>query len=363
MKKMGLSIYPAKSTYEQDKEYLDLAHQYGFKRIFTSLLEITGDTDEVVNKFKKIIEYGNSLGMETVVDINPGLFEQLNISYDELKFFNDLGATAVRLDLGFTGAEEARMTKNPYGLQIEVNMSSGTNYIDNIMSYQPLKETLTASHNFYPQKYSGLSQAHFEKTTDQYTKYRLNTAAFVTSQVGELGPWPVQTGLCTLEQHRLLSVRTQVSHYRLMDTIDDLLIGNGYASQEELKAMADAFTNPHVQLEIAFEPGVTDLEKKVLLDEVHQYRGDRSEYMVRSSMTRVKYKAEDFPVHDTQETKKGDIVICNNNFGQYKGETQIALKPMEDDETRNIVAKLTSESIFLLDYLEPWSSFQFIEVQ
>lgn len=363
MKKMGVSIYPEKSTYEQDKDYLDLAHQYGYKRIFTSLLEITGDSKEVVDKFKKIIEYGNSLGMETVVDINPGLFEQLNVSYDDLFFFHELGATAVRLDLGFTGAEEARMTKNPYGLQIEVNMSSGTKYIDNIMSYQPNKENLTASQNFYPQRYSGLAQDHFEQTTAQYTHYRLNTAAFVTSQAGELGPWPVQMGLCTLEQHRHLSIQTQVTHYRLMDTIDDVLIGNGYASEAELKAMANAFSNPHPQLEIVFEPNATELEKKVILEEVHQYRGDRSEYMIRSSMTRVKYKAEDFPVHSTAETKKGDVVICNNNFGQYKGETQIALKAMEDDESRNIVAKLTPESVFLLDYLTPWSSFQFIEAQ
>ena len=36
MGKLGISIYPERSTFEKDKAYLDLAHKYGFKRVFTS---------------------------------------------------------------------------------------------------------------------------------------------------------------------------------------------------------------------------------------------------------------------------------------------------------------------------------------
>lgn len=359
MKRIGISIYPAKSSFERDRDYLGLARKYGFTRIFTSLLEIEGGQDEVVAKFKKIIEYGNSIGMETILDINPELFAQLNVSYNDLAFFNELGASGIRLDLGFTGAEEAKMTKNPYGLIIEVNMSSGTRYIDTIMSYQPNADKLYASHNFYPQKYSGISQCHFEQTTGKFNRHRLQTGAFVTSQEGKLGPWPVQAGLPTLEQHRYLSIHTQVTHYRLMGTIGDLLIGNSYATEDELKAMADAYLNPHPSFQIKFSPNVTGLERKMILDEVHQYRGDRSEYMIRSSATRVKYTNEDIPAANTLPIKKGDILICNNHFGQYKGETQIALKDMKNDGDRNVIGHLTVESIFLLDSLKPWSSFIF----
>jgi hypothetical protein len=38
--------------------------------------------------------------MEVMVDINPALFEQLGISYDDLSFFHDMGAYGIRLDLG-----------------------------------------------------------------------------------------------------------------------------------------------------------------------------------------------------------------------------------------------------------------------
>ena len=79
MGKLGVSIYPERSNFEADKAYLDLAHQYGFKRVFTSLLEIDGDKEGVLAAFKKVVDYANQLGMEVMVDINPGLFTQLNI--------------------------------------------------------------------------------------------------------------------------------------------------------------------------------------------------------------------------------------------------------------------------------------------
>ncbi len=45
MGKLGVSIYPERSTFEKDAAYLDLAHQYGFQRVFTSLLEVSGDQE------------------------------------------------------------------------------------------------------------------------------------------------------------------------------------------------------------------------------------------------------------------------------------------------------------------------------
>ncbi|MDN5965965.1 MAG: MupG family TIM beta-alpha barrel fold protein, partial [Lactococcus sp.] len=52
MGRIGISIYPEKSSFEKDAAYLDLAHQYGFKRVFTSLLEINGNKEKILNNFK-----------------------------------------------------------------------------------------------------------------------------------------------------------------------------------------------------------------------------------------------------------------------------------------------------------------------
>ena len=70
MGRIGISIYPEKSSFEKDAAYLDLAHQYGFKRVFTSLLEINGDKEKILNNFKKVVDYANKLEMSVMVDIS-----------------------------------------------------------------------------------------------------------------------------------------------------------------------------------------------------------------------------------------------------------------------------------------------------
>lgn len=362
MRELGVSIYPSKSNVEEDKQYLDLASKYGVTRIFTSLLEITGDQDEVVSKYKEIIEYGNALGMRTVLDVNPGLFEQLGASYEDLSFFKELGAFGIRLDHGFGGNVEAQMTKNAEDLDIEINMSSGTKYLDQIMVHVPNAEKLIASHNFYPMEYSGLSRDHFDKTTADYNRHNINTAAFVNSEVGELGPWPVQTGLVSLEEHRHLPLHVQIAHYKAMGTIDDLLIGNAYASEEELRLASEVFFSPHILIPVELADGITDLERKIILDETHVYRGDRSEYLIRSTMTRVKFREEDFPVGDTKDLEPGDLVVGNNDFGQYKGETQIVIQAIPNDGSRNCVGRVHPSAIALLKDLKPWATFKLFAV-
>ncbi|MDB1690037.1 DUF871 domain-containing protein [Enterococcus casseliflavus] len=361
MGKLGISIYPERSTFEKDKAYLDLAHKYGFERVFTSLLQINDDKEKVLADFKQVVDYANQLGMEVMVDINPGLFEQLGISYDDLSFFDEMGAYGVRLDIGFTGSEEAKMTRNPYGIKIEINMSSGTSYVDNIMSYSPNTENLLGSHNFYPHRYSGLGYDHFVFCSEKFRKYNLNTMAFVNSHEADFGPWPTQDGLCSLEDHRDLPLATQVKHLVLTGLIDDISIGNACASEAELAAMAEAFHADYPTLRVDVVDGITEDERICLFDNLHSYRGDRSEYILRSTMTRIYYKDKEFPPHDTRDMVRGDVLIDNAGYGQYKGETQIALKAMKNDGRVNVVGKIADEELFLLEFLKPWSSFKLVE--
>ncbi|KAF3375226.1 hypothetical protein BXA52_17900, partial [Enterococcus faecium] len=104
----------------------------------------------------------------------------------------------------------------------------------------------------------------------------LNTMAFVNSQSAEFGPWPTQDGLCTLEDHRDLEIATQVKHLILTGLIDDISIGNAYASEEELKEMAEAFNADYPTLKVDTEEGITENERICLFDNLHSYRGDRS---------------------------------------------------------------------------------------
>lgn len=133
MGRLGISIYPEKTTSKEIYDYIDKAAENGFTRIFSCLLSVKDTKENIIKKFKSINEYAKFKGFEVILDVNPRVFGELEISYKDLTFFKKMKADGIRLDMGFTGSEEALMTFNPQNLKIEVNMSNNTNYIDTIM--------------------------------------------------------------------------------------------------------------------------------------------------------------------------------------------------------------------------------------
>lgn len=358
IKRLGISIYPNHSSYEDNINYIRQAHEYGFSKIFMCLLSVEGSKSAILSDFKKTITEAKHLGFEIIVDVSPKTFTALDIDYNDLSFFNDLGADGLRLDLGFTGLEEAKMTHNKFDLKIEINMSNATHYIDNILSYQPNRENLIGSHNFYPQRYTGLSYDFFEECSLKFLKYGLHTSAFITSPESSFGPWPIMEGMPTLEEHRNLSLKTQAKHLFATQLIDDVIISNCFASNEEMSILSN-LSKSMITFKIHLSDDVTELEKTILFQEPHFYRGDVSDYVIRSTQSRVKYKEYSFPSHDCNNIQRGDIVIGNDNYGQYKGELQIALKEMQNDGNKNIIARIDDEENILMNYLKPWEMFAF----
>lgn len=359
MKRLGLSIYPDQMPLEETVKYLQLASGYGFKRVFSCLLSAEGGRQEILNQYQPVLKEAASLGMEVIVDVAPSLFHKLNLSYDDLSFFHELGAAGIRLDEGFDGSKEAAMTYNRHELKIELNMSSGTRQIENIMCFKPDAEMLIGCHNFYPQAYTGLSRKHFLKTSQQFKAHGLRTAAFISSVNGEIGPWAVSEGLCTLEEHRELAIDVQAKDLFATGLIDDVIIGNAFASEEELRALS-MIDMDVLSLKVDWSESATDLERKIVLEEQHFNRGDVSEYVIRSTQSRVKYKEHSFPPHSTEPVKKGDVLIINDLYGHYRGELQIALRDMPSYGKKNVVGRIPEQEHFLLDQIHSWSKFRFV---
>ncbi|MBS4536888.1 DUF871 domain-containing protein [Clostridium sp. D2Q-11] len=361
MGKLGISIYPEKSGLEEMREYIDLATNNGFDRIFTCLLSVNKeDKDELVEKFKNINDYASSKGMMVVADVSPKVFSDLNISYKDLSFFKEIGAHGIRLDMGFTGNEESLMTFNEQGLMIEINMSNNTKYVDLIMDYMPNKEKLIGCHNFYPHNYSGLNYDHFLECTNNFKKYGLRTAAFITTQnENTFGPWPVTDGLPTLEMHRELPMDVQAKHYiALNGLIDDIIISNCYPTEDEIKKLG-SLRRDLVTFDVNLVSDIPEIEEKIVLNEFHFNRGDISDNFIRSTQSRVKYKGHKFDIFNPKDIKKGDIIIESSEYGHYAGELQIALNDMKNSGKSNVVGRIKEEEIFLLDYIKPWQKFVF----
>ena len=360
MRQIGFSIYPAHTPIEKNLSYIDMANKYGFKRIFTCLLSVKGNKDKIVSEFKKTIAHANQYGMKVIADINPEVFEELGINYDDLGIFKEMGLYGIRLDNGFSGKEESAMSYNKYGLKIELNMSAGTKYVDNIFSYQPNAENIYGCHNFYPHKYSGIGYEHFMKCNRQFKQYGIRTAAFVSSKAAQYGPWPVSEGLCTLEEHRNLPIQVQAKHLFSTGLIDDVLIANSFASEEEMKALSEV--DPYkLTLKVNLDDKISNLERDIVLNRPHFNRGDVSEYIIRSSASRVEDPGNDFKPFNTVDVKRGDITIDNALYKHYTGELQIALKDRKNYGNTNVVGRIDENEMFLIDCIKPWQQFSFAE--
>lgn len=363
MRKLGVSIYPEKSTVSEIKTYLEKAHNAGFSRIFTCLLSVEGkDKNALVAEFKEINMFAKNLNFEIILDISPKVFTDLGISYGDLSFFKDMLADGIRLDYGYGGSEESLMTFNQENLSIEVNMSNDTHYIDTIMDFQPNQYNLIGCHNFYPHRYSGLTMPYFLSCTKRFKKYGLRTAAFVTSQnTDTYGPWPVTEGLPTLEMHRDLPLLAQIKHYISINEIDDIIISNCFASDEEFAAIK-TLSLTKLCLDVTLVDSIPAIERKIVLEESHYNRGDFSGNIARSTMSRVKYKGHDFKLFNTPaQIKKGDIIIESNEYGHYAGELQVALSDMVNSGKSNVVGSICKDELFLLDTIKPWQKFSFNE--
>lgn len=355
-REIGISIYPDHSDPKKDEEYLKKAASLGFSRLFMSMLEVSDGKKAVEAKFKKIIALASDLGFETILDISPAVFNELEISYDDLSFFKELGADGIRLDEGFDGNKEALLSYNPYNLAIELNMSNDVKYLDNILSYEANEPYIYGCHNFYPQRGSGLPYEFFVKCSKRFKKAGIKTAAFITSQQASGGPWDVNDGLPTLEMHRDLPIEVQAKHLFATNLIDTVIIGNAYASDDELNAVANI--DPYrLTYSIDYLEKASPLEKEICQDNMHMRRGDITDLTARSTQVRVKYHDHKNPPHDNDhEFSRGDVVIGNDDFGKYKNELQIVLKPHKDSR-KNLVGKIHPEELPLLEFLTPWKKF------
>lgn len=353
MHRLGISVYPEHSTPERDSAYMELAAKYGFTRIFTCFLSASGDPEVIKKEFGSFIKKAHELGFEVAADTNPQVIKNLGASPEDLGVFHELGLDIIRLDGHFDEQKDVLITRNPYGIKIEFNGSSDAD-VERLIRHGADKRNMIICHNFYPERYSGLSQKTFDRFNAKWESLGLTTAAFVSSQEKDtFGPWKVYQGLPTLEDDRTLPIDAQVRHMIACEVIDDILIGNAYASEEELKAMASIkLTNTTIKMDPA--EGLSDNEKKAVYGYTHTGRNDASEYYIRSSFPRLDFKEKEIPHRPCAKASftRGDVLVVNDNLAHYRGEVEIVLTEIENDGQRNYVGRIADTDRRILDEME-----------
>lgn len=384
MIKLGISLYPEQESFEEMKQYIELASKYNFTRIFSSLFSIPGDKNEIIEYFKKLCKLAHENNMEVCVDMTGEMFEKLGASECDLSVFKTIGIDEIRMDFCFGDERDKILVENKENIKIQFNAFM----IDLVKAVNDKIQGcgLSVSHNFYPQKYTGESKKEFMRINQIWKDCNVKVAAFISSNTKQAhGPWPVYDGLPTVEDHRNRSVDYQVRDILAMGHVETIYFGNAFASEEEFKeanevimeyniveertefeslmsALLPNIGEKRIALKIDLENEVNDTEKEILFNfKKHGDLGNSNDYMLRSRVARMFYGKKSIPHRLVSKAffTRGDVMIVNDNLKHYRGEIQICLKDMENDGQRNLVGHLNEDEMQLVEHIYPGVYFSF----
>ncbi|MDO4701306.1 MAG: MupG family TIM beta-alpha barrel fold protein [Erysipelotrichaceae bacterium] len=358
MKQLGISIYPAHSNLQEDYAYLKKASNLGYRRLFMCLLSEESSAEDIVKKYQELCAYAHSLGFQISVDTNYDVFKKLKASPFDLSIFHTMRFDIIRLDGPFTDYDYVVMTNNPYQLIIEFN---GASYLDfpYLLKLGANRDQMAVCANFYPCRYTGLSLELYRSFTNSFRSLGFRNAAFVSSnEKHTFGPWPVYEGLVTLEMHRDMDLVDQARHLLATGLVDDIIIGNCYASEEELTRLANL--DMHKVYFKLKEEVMDEASAFIVYKALHFRRMDCGDYMIRSSYPRSLKDIDIKPVTCTKkEFTYGDVLLVNGNSSHYQRELHIVVKPMKNDGTRNLVGSLSEFEMELVTLLKDNQIFTF----
>ena len=377
MHKLGISVYPDKTPMNEVYAYMEKAAKLGYSRIFTCFLSIPDEEREsYLVEFKEFMKKAHELGFEVAADTNPQVFDLIGATPGNLKPFADLGLDIIRMDGNFGTQGDIQLTRNPYNIKIEFNASMDMG-VELLINNGGNKDQITMCHNFFPERYTGLDFDLFQEYNRYWKELNLHTAAFVSSNnENTIGPWQVFCGLPTVEIMRGLPIDLQARLMLAAGNVDDILIGNYPATDEELEALSK-INFQAIEMRVDEVPEITANEQMIMYEfGPHWDRYDHSSFMLRSSMPRVKFKekasVQDFglssnqtvvdkniPHHDCDKKvfTRGDVLIVNDNLAHYRGELEIVLTEIPNDGERNLVATIKEEELQLLDFIKPGHHF------
>jgi len=351
----GFSVYfGLDNSKEENIRLLKDAHELGFTRIFTSLHIPEANYEVLKVEVKEFFELAKEYDMDIISDISPNTFKFLDLEDMDLKGLKDMGVKTIRIDFGYGEEDIAKMTKNKYGIKVQLNASTITEeFFENLDRYFPNYENIDALHNFYPRIGTGISEECMINKNKLLKEKGIKPCAFVQSNNKKRSP--LKDGLPTLEDHRNKEVREAANHlFALGNT--SVFIGDSLPSIKELKDLSSL--NPDV-IELDIQLNVEDNAIIRLLNEVYSARTDEARDAIRASESRLRLNGDIIEPYNTVEKKYGDITIDNKDYLRYMGELEIILTNQEKDKRTNVVGFILQKDLYLLKYIKGGKKFHF----
>ncbi|MBU5674886.1 DUF871 family protein [Alkaliphilus sp. MSJ-5] len=345
---IGISLYNGmNSTLEENLKYMELASSYGIKKVFTSF-HIPESNNNVYEEFNEILNKSKELGMELIIDISKSYMDKIDIEKYSIH--------ALRLDFGFNIEEVANLS-NTLPFKVQLNASTvSEDYLNQLIKLKANLKNMEVCHNYYPRRDTGISYELMLDRNRVFKSHGMNVMAFIPSQVGKRGP--IYEGLPTIESHRDIDPIISAQHL-LKGYVDEVLIGDPFASKEELERLSK-IKSDIITLPIRLFGKLSSSEEEILTG-IHTNRMDPGEFVIRSQEARIKKKSAIDP-RNTMEREKYCVTIDNKDYLRYEGELQILKKDMKRDERINVVGDCKNAGL-LIDLIKPGDSFEFTIIE
>ena len=153
--KLSIAVYPSNNQNgagEQEDAYLDLAGQYGYTEVFTSLHLPEIHDNRQIDNLEFLAKRVKKRGMELTVDVGGSGIARLLASEEAGSRIKEAEIDFIRLDYGFLVSQAAEMVRqwNLRGLVVNASIYSEEeihSLLDELRSIRPQIE-IRACHNF-----------------------------------------------------------------------------------------------------------------------------------------------------------------------------------------------------------------------
>lgn len=344
------------------EQYLDKAVNHGFHEVFTSIHLPEDDFIKTVAAVKEFSELVFSKEMDLTIDCSRREFKRIIEDPILKKEINCSHITYLRLDFGFQEDDlvSAFNDLNIHGFVLNASTMREIEIEKMMTAFHSISNDLMikACHNFYPRPETGLGLDFFVKQSACFKKFGIPVVSCVASQNNPRGP--LHLGLPTLENHRNVSIQWAARELIATGVVDEILIGDPFASEEELEALQRAVISPILVLRIMEDEDLLDVERKILYGNSHVVRPDLSDLVLRSNTSReMAAMGEKLMARPSHQRVPYSITIDNEKYGRYSGELQIVRKELPADERVNVVGRIIPQDVCLLRYIEAGAEFVF----
>lgn len=358
--KLALSVYPQDINDPYLAQYLDNARKLNYQEVFSSIHLAEYDVAIQIEQLYELSKLIKSYDMTLCVDIGGAMIKRLitdKTLSDKLKACE---ISALRLDYDYDHQAILILSEMLDLKRFIINASLLDR--DKISALLALSDKIKweAWHNFYPRPLTGISYDFYYQQSLLFKEKGIAVGAFICAFNKPRGP--LHAGLVTIERHRDISIAEAAYELMASKVCDKLIIADPLASQFELESLASINSNEPFVLNIKCANDISDAERELLFNGLHQVRYDNSEYALRLITSRN--MAEQGKMIDprlSKARKVGDVTIDNSGYKRYSGEVQLIIKDCPLDERVNIAASIAKEDLWLLKYLTNERYFYFKE--